>query len=129
MNSNFTNKIISGNRFIKGTPGSEIDSRIKIINNYIFSKDKSDTLSNPELCNFLKQNNISEIIIVGLDAAGCVYKPAIGAIRRGYKAAVIKDAIITSKMEKMPQILDIYEKRGILLTSLDDFMSLKKTAK
>jgi nicotinamidase-related amidase len=124
MNSNFLNKIIMGNRFIKGTPGSEIDSRIEIINNNIFSKDKGDALSNSKLDDFLKQNNINEIFIVGLDATACVYKTAIGAIKRGYKAVVLKDGIVTSNMEKMPRILDEYEKRGILLTSIDKFIEM-----
>jgi nicotinamidase-related amidase len=124
INNNFINKIILGNRFIKGTHGSEIDSRIKIINSLVFSKDKGDALSNSKLCDFLKQNNTNEIFIVGLDATACIYKTAIGAISRGYKAVVIKDAIITTKMKKMPQILNIYEKRGILLTSIDDFIRM-----
>ena len=124
INGNFLNKIIMGNRFIKGTLGSEIDSRIKIINNYIFSKDKGDALSNLKLDSFLKQNNINEVFMVGLDAAACVYKTSIGAIKRGYKAIVLKDAIVTSNMRKMPQILDKYKKRGILLTSIDEFKEI-----
>ncbi len=124
LNNNILNKIIMGNRFIKGTPGSEIDSRIKIINSNIFSKDKGDALSNIELDNFLMQKKINEIFIVGLDAKACVYKTAIGAIKRGYKAVVLKDAIVTSNMEKMPRILDKYSRKGILLTSSDKFIEM-----
>lgn len=122
--SNFLNGIMMRNKFIKGTPGSEIDSRIKIINNYIFSKDKGDALSNLELDGFLKRNNINELFMVGLDAAACVYKTSIGAISRGYKTVVLKDAIVTSNMGEMPKILDKYKKRGILLTSIAEFKEI-----
>lgn len=124
LNSNFLNKIIMGNRFIKGTPGSEIDSRIKVINNFIFSKDKGNAFSNPKLDDFLKKNNISEIFIVGLDATACVYRTAIGAIKRGYKVAVLKGAIVTTNMGKMPRILNKYRNKGILLSSINKFVEI-----
>lgn len=121
INGNFFNKIVMGNRFIKGTPGSEIDSRIRIINNHIFSKNKGNALSNPEVVNFLKKNNINKIFIVGLDASACIYKTSLGAIEMGYEVLVLKDAIATSDMAKIPQILDKYKKKGILLTSIHEF--------
>ncbi len=124
INGNFFNKIVMGNRFIKGTPGSEIDSRIRIINNHIFSKNKGNALSNPEVVNFLKKNNINKIFIVGLDASACIYKTSLGAIEMGYEVLVLKDAIATSDMAKIPQILDKYKKKGILLTSIHEFEAI-----
>jgi len=121
INSNFLNKIIMRNRFIKGTHGSEIDSRIKIVNNYIYSKDKGNAFSNSKLDSFLKQNDINEVFIVGLDATACVYRTSIGAIEKGYKAIVLKDAIVTSNMGRLPKILEKYENKGIILTTIQKF--------
>ncbi|MBW9149116.1 cysteine hydrolase [Clostridium sp. CM028] len=125
INSNFLNKIVMRNRFIKGTQGSEIDSRIKIVNNYIYSKDKGNAFSNPKLDSFLKQNHINEVFIVGLDATACVYRTSIGAIDKGYKSIVLEDAIVTSNMRKMPKILEKYENEGILLTTIQKFKQNK----
>lgn len=124
LNNNFFNRIISGSRFIKDTPGSKIDSRIKVINNHIYSKNKGDAFSNPKLDSFLKQKGINKIFIVGLDASACVYKTSIGAISRGYKVVVLKDAVVTLNMSKIPNILDKYVKQGILLTSIKEFQQL-----
>ena len=124
IDDNFLNKIIMGNRFIRGTHGSEIDSRIKIVNNYIFTKDKGDAFSNPKLDSFLRQNSIKEVFIVGLDAAACVYKTSIGAVYKGYKAVILKDAIVTSNMGRMSKILQKYNNKGIMLTSIQKFTAI-----
>lgn len=125
INNNFLNKIVMRNIFIKGTHGSEIDSRIKIVNNYIYSKDKGNAFSNPKLDSFLKQNHINEVFIVGLDATACVYRTSIGAIDKGYKAIVLEDAIVTSNMGRIPKILEKYENKGILLTTIHKFRQNK----
>lgn len=124
INSNFLNKIIMGNKFIKGTRGSDIDSRIKIINNYIYTKHKGNALSNPELDSFLKQNKIEDVYVVGLDASGCVYRTSRGAINKGYKAVVLKDAIVTTKMSRMPKLLEKYRNKGILVNSIQKFKQI-----
>lgn len=124
LKSNLLNKIILGNKFIKGTSGSEIDSRIKIVNNYIYSKNKGNAFSNPKLDNFLKQNGINEVFIVGLDASACVYRTSIGAIDKGYKAIVLEDAIVTSNMSRLPKILKNYKNKGIELISIKKFKQI-----
>jgi nicotinamidase-related amidase len=108
-------------KLIKDTAGSEIDSRINIISDNIYSKDKGDAFSNPNLDTFLKQNNINELFLVGLDASACVLKTSIGAKSRGYKVSVLKDAITTMDMSKMPKLLDKYLERSIVLTSIEEF--------
>nr|WP_304519135.1 isochorismatase family protein [Clostridium estertheticum] len=58
-----------------------------------------------------------------LDATACVYKTSIGAINKGYKAIVLEDALVTSNMGRMPKILEGYSNKGILLTTVQNFMS------
>ncbi len=85
LENNFLNRLIMQNRFIKGTEGSKIDSRIKIESNNFYIKTKGDSLSNIELEKELKRLKVSEIYIGGLDAKYCVYNTGKGAIKRGYK--------------------------------------------
>lgn len=56
---------------------------------------------------------------MGLDAAYCVHNTARGALNRGYKVKIVKDAIITRI--DMSDILKQYEQEGILVTSSAEF--------
>ncbi|WP_238881867.1 isochorismatase family cysteine hydrolase [Clostridium sp. YIM B02551] len=122
--NNIFYRLITKNRFIKGTPGSEIDSRINIIGNNIFTKEKGDAFTNPYLNGFINEKGIKELFIIGLDAADCVYKTSKGAKSRGYKVFVIVDAIVTSNMGNMPKILEKFKQGGIGLISFEEFKKL-----
>ncbi|MBL4931718.1 isochorismatase family protein [Clostridium paridis] len=124
--NNFFYRLINRNRFIKGTPGSEIDSRINIIGNNIFTKEKGDAFTNSDLNDFIMEKGIKELFIIGLDAANCVYKTSKGAKYRGYKVFVIVDAIVTSNMGNMPKILEKFKQGGIGLISFEEFKKLTK---
>lgn len=111
---NFITRFIIG-RDIEGKPGTEMDTRIKMINRNDFTKKISDAFSNPRLDEFMIGNQVNELYLVGLDAAYCVYNTAKGALNRGYKVTVIKDAIMTRK--NMSDVLKRYEKEGIIFNS------------
>jgi len=49
-------------RTIDGMPGTELDSRIKVINQNDFTKKISDAFSNQRLEEFLIQNQVDEVI-------------------------------------------------------------------
>lgn len=117
LDNNIFNKLIMGNRFIKNTKGAEIDSRINIVNNNIYSKNKGNALINPLLEKALTEKNISDIYIIGLDAKFCVYSTAKGCIRRGFKTFIIENAILTGNMKCLPDLLKKYKKKGINIIS------------
>ncbi len=114
FDDNFIFRLLIG-RTIEGQQGAEIDARIKVINQNDFTKKISDAFSNPRLDEFLIKNQVDEIYLVGLDAAYCVYYTALGAINRGYKVTVVKDAVMTRK--NMSDTLKRYENDGISVTS------------
>lgn len=107
-------------RTIEGRPGTELDSRIRMINQNDFTKKISDAFSNPWLDDFLTRNQINELYLTGLDAAYCVYYTALGALNRGYKVTIIRDAIMTRK--DMNDVLKRYEDKGISLTSSESLL-------
>lgn len=112
---------VSKGRVIKGTTGSEIDSRVNIVSSDIFTKWKSDAFSNNDLEVFLTERQINQLYIVGLDARGCVYKTSIGAINRNYKVTVIKDAVVTLDMSKLEDVLSKYKRDGIEVINVSEF--------
>ncbi len=114
----FDDNVISrlmGGRTVEGKPGVELDARINMVSKNDFTKRLSDAFSNPQLESFLAGNQVNELYLVGLDAAYCVYNTAKGALNRGYKVTVVKDAIMTRK--NMSDILKRYEQEDISLTS------------
>ena len=121
FDDNFITRLLGG-RTIEGKPGTELDSRIKMINRNDFAKKFSDAFSNPRLDDFLIGNQVSEVYLVGLDAAYCVYNTARGALNRGYRVTVVKDAIMTRK--NLGDVLKRYQKEGIMFTASKDIAGL-----
>lgn len=110
---------------IKGKPGTEIDERLFLTSDHIFSKPKGDAFSNPVFEAFLIEHQVNELYLVGLDAEYCVYHTAKGALNRGYKVSIITDAILLLKDKKWNEILKKYRERGILLVSSEEFLERK----
>ena len=111
---NFISRLLGG-RTIEGKPGTELDSRIRVVGRNDFTKKLSDAFSNPQLDYFLISNQVNELYLVGLDAAYCVYNTAKGGLNRGYKVKIVKDAIMTRK--NMSDILKRYEQENIPVTA------------
>jgi len=119
FDNNFITRLFVG-RTIDGFPGTELDSRVKVINQNVFTKKISDAFSNQRLEEFLIQNQVDEVYLAGLDAAYCVYYTALGALNRGYKVSVAKDAIMTRK--NMDDVLKAYKENGILLITSSEII-------
>ncbi|HNX92045.1 MAG TPA: cysteine hydrolase [Syntrophomonas sp.] len=115
--------LFAGGTAIRGNPGTEIDKRITVISGNIFPKPKSDAFSNPKLGEFLITNQVDELYLVGLDAAGCVHNTARGALNRGYAVTIITDAIVLREEEKWAELLKQYEEEGISLMTRQDFIN------
>ena len=88
-----------------------IDRRIKVINGNDFEKNRTDAFSNRQFEQFLIDRQVGELYLLGVDAAYCVYYTALGALSRGYKVTVIKDAVMSRK--SMVDVLGRYRRKGI----------------
>lgn len=105
---------------IKGNPGTEIDKRVIIMSDYIFSKSKPNAFSNLNLEAFLSNHQVNELYIVGLDAAFCVNATAKGALKKGYKVSIIKDGIALLKENRWDDLMKNYEQGGITLITSEE---------
>jgi len=114
-------KIFGHGTAVKGNPGTEIDNRVKIVSDHCFTKQMPDAFSNPDFEAFMKEQQIDELFLVGLDAAGCVYFTAKGALKRGYKVSIIQDGIVLLAEKKWDSVLEKYRKNGITLLSSGEF--------
>lgn len=117
----FSNNIITrlhGGRIVPGMMEPRICRWVNIINKNDFTKNRTDAFSNRKLEQFLIEQQVNEIYLVGLDAAFCVYYTALGALNRGYKVTVVADGVMTGRnrdktlarfLKKNVTVLDCHE--------------------
>ncbi len=110
-------KLFVNGTALKGSPGVEIDKRVKIVSKNIFPKSVGDAFSNPEFEKYLISNSVDELFLTGLDAEHCVHLTAKGALNRGYKVNVLTDALLLRNEGKWEGLLKLYQEEGLKLIS------------
>ncbi len=97
-----------------------IDRRIKIINRNDFEKNRTDAFSNRQFEQLLIDRQVNELFLVGVDAAFCVYYTALGALQRGYRVTVVRDAVMSRR--EMSSVVERYRRRGIRVISSEELL-------
>ncbi len=114
---NFIIDFITKGVLAEGSSGSEIDPRIKVVNDNVFVKHVMDTFSNKEFENFLFINKVDHIVLTGVDAEACVDRTLKAALKRGYEATVINDAIATKDDARLIKKIKEYKEIGARITT------------
>ena len=91
----------------------DLDSRMKLVNENIIKKEKSNAFNNNDLNCFLHQNNAKEIIVIGLMAEQCVFETLLGGKELGYKMYVIPEAIIGKSGRSKRKMIRYFKKKKI----------------
>ncbi|MFC4100513.1 cysteine hydrolase family protein [Paenibacillus xanthanilyticus] len=89
---------IIGNAFrqqaaVAGSPGAELDARVRIASGLRFAKRQGDAFSNPALAGYLAASGVSELVIAGVFAEGCVARTATAALRLGFLVTIPRRAV------------------------------------
>jgi len=106
----------------KGSPGAELDSRLRIVSDYIINKDKGDAFSNSLLDSILIRNEINKLVFTGLDLAHCVHSTIMAAANRKYDICLISDALISREPDSLQQaILEKFKQRGFEIVSSEEY--------
>jgi len=96
-----------------GAPGTAVDRRLlKVPAARTFTKNRADSLSNPELDEFLRKNQVTHLLITGLDAAYCVNATTKGALNRGYKVTLYPEGIATESGKSMDKLAKEWREAG-----------------
>ncbi|MGN0143612.1 MAG: isochorismatase family cysteine hydrolase [Clostridium sp.] len=98
---------------ISGTKGAKINEKIKIVSENYFEKHTHNAFKNNNLVKFIKENNISEVEIVGCDACGAVSSTAKGAVDMGLKVTVMTDATATINEKKFIRLSSRLKEFGV----------------
>lgn len=108
-----TNRLLFGYS-IAGTEGAKLYDGLEVVSEYIFDKLVGDALSNRALRSFLKDRGCDTLYLCGLDACGCVAATALGAVRRGIRACILREGVATMFDEaKVTQTAKKLERAGV----------------
>jgi nicotinamidase-related amidase len=108
-----------GNRLVEGTPGADMDSRIKI-SGTIFTKQFTDAFWNKDMENHLINSQVNTIYLTGVSADTDLKVTAEAAKNRGYEVKIVKEAIDLENHSKMNNLLKELGDKGIKAVSMDD---------
>jgi len=101
--------------------GSKLDSRLNVVSDNIFEKDKADAFSNAALDSFLIKNEINKLVFTGLDLNGCVNYTILAAENRNYNICLISDAVL-AKSDSLQQVkLDEFNQKGFEIISSSEY--------
>lgn len=108
MKKNIINKFAPFQVY-EGTKEAEIAEEIEVVSDLVFKKYKSNAFTNKALVETLKNNDIYEVEVIGVDGGGCVANTALGAIENGFKVTINRKAvgtIITTNIKTLNKKLE-----------------------
>jgi nicotinamidase/pyrazinamidase len=95
--------------------GGELDSRLQHPSGPVFRKGRADAFSNPELDQFLRSRAVDHLVLAGVFADASVYYTAEGAMNRGYKVKVVRDAVASTSDARRVHALEALQREGVEL--------------
>lgn len=107
------------NTYAKGSDKVKYDNRLKVVSNLEVVKTGEDSFRKTNLDELLNKNKVSELYIVGLDAAGCVNTTVQAAQNRQYKVNIIREAVISKSERKMDSMMVKFREMGVTIISID----------
>lgn len=115
---NWLLNMIDGYALAKGSPGVELDDRLKLVSINYFTKRKSDAFSSHGFDIFLNAMKINRLIVTGLDIAYCAYRTSYAGLNRGYEVIIIEDAVISESEElKKEKLKELTAKGAVVINS------------
>lgn len=111
MKDNFLSKLAPFKVF-DGMVEAELTKELLVVSDHIFSKYEGDAFSNEKFAAALKEKNVKELEIVGVDGGGCVSRTALGAVKAGYEVILPTECIGTIMMKKEKKLRNELLKLG-----------------
>jgi len=122
IRSVITNPLINllNSSYKKGSLGAQFDKRLNLVSPTKIVKSRNDAFYNTTLDEVLKNNQINQLYIVGLDAAHCINTTIEAAQNRNYKIKLIREAVLSESVEMKDSMFVNFEKRGVEIINLDN---------
>lgn len=115
-------RLVTRDFLLENLPGAKMDPRVLVVNKNHFIKNRMDTFSNKRFEDFLRENQVNQILVTGMAAEACVDKTCRSALKRGYKVIAINDAIAGSSDESRSRKLEEFQKYGARVVESDSLL-------
>ena len=79
---------------------NELADNLNLCSSYVICKETASAFTNEELLDIFRQNQVTEIEIVGIDGNSCIASSAIDAQRQGYKVILPCEYIGVQNIER-----------------------------
>ncbi|PLX12691.1 MAG: hypothetical protein C0597_12745 [Marinilabiliales bacterium] len=113
---NITLKKIYTDEIIK-----DLDNRINVVNENVFVDHGGDVFNSDELNKYLKERDISQIVLVGRVASECLTTSALTGEKLGYDIFIIPDAIIGKSEKSKTKAINKLKAKGVEEISVADY--------
>jgi len=108
--------------FVEGTPGADIHENVKPLDDEkIFQKYYPNSFRETGLLDYLKENEVTEVIITGMMTHMCVDATTRAAFDFGYKCTVIGDTCASRDLEINGKTVKADDVHNAFLAALEFF--------
>ncbi len=97
---------------IAGSEGARWDEHVAIPDAAYFPKWRGDAFCNPALERFLREKEVDSLTIAGVYASQCVSATTKGALRRGFRVALVPAAVADANDRRRRAALDGLRRLG-----------------
>jgi nicotinamidase-related amidase len=127
IRSEISNPLINllNSSYAKGSPGAQFDKRIKTTSGLEVIKRAKDSFKNTNLDSILTSNKVSDLYIVGLDAAECINATVEASQNRNYKVNLIEEAILSKSTEMKDSMIAVFKDRSVKVLHIDSLKVLE----
>jgi nicotinamidase-related amidase len=121
IRSEISNPLINllNSSYAKGSPGAQFDKRVKTTSGLEVIKRAKDSFKNTNLDSILTSNKVSELYIVGLDAAECINATVEASQNRNYKVNIIEEAILSKSTGMKDSMIAVFKDRSVKVLHID----------
>ncbi|MCX6302738.1 MAG: cysteine hydrolase [Bacteroidia bacterium] len=121
IRSEISNPLINllNSSYAKGSPGAQFDKRIKTTSGLVVIKRAKDSFKNTNLDSILTGNKVSELYLVGLDAAECINATVEASQNRNYTVNLIEEAILSESTGMKDSMMTVFKNRGVNVLHID----------
>lgn len=97
------------------------DPCLTMVSELCFDKPAPDAFSNANFNNFLRQQGVDHLFIVGVDGVTSIKQTAHSALDRGYRVTFIRDGIFTSSETRWRRMLKFFESSAAFAITREEF--------
>jgi len=109
---------------VEPMPAPPLDSSLKVVNDHIFTKIQGDAFTSADLCKFLQDNQVKDIMLVGLLADKCIYDTAIGGVKRGYNILLVPEAVMGKNKESKQKAINKMAGKGVKILPIKEILQV-----